>query len=90
MFTTIHPSYNALIAVALMAIVVGFIAAVIADDSSPFPIAAIAFLLTVAFLSFRLWRKSHTSARALGSTPAFERHRAPRGRQLRQTHINLA
>jgi len=79
-FTTIRPSYNAVIAVALMAVVVAFIAAVIADDSSPFPIAAIAFLLTGAFLSFRLWRKSRTSALALGSTPAFERHRAPHGR----------
>ena len=78
MFTTIRPSYNAVIAVALMAVVVAFIAAVIADDSSPFPIAAIAFLLTGAFLSFRLWHKSRTSALAPGSTPALERHRPPR------------
>ena len=80
MFTSIRPSYNAVIAVALMAVVVGFMAAVIADDSSPFPIAAIAFLLTGAFLSFRLWRKSRTSALAPGSTPALERHRVPHGR----------
>ena len=80
MFTTISPSYNAAIAVALMAVVVAFIAAVIADDSSPFPIAVIAFLLTGAFLSFRLWRKSRTSAVSLGSTRTFERHRAPHGR----------
>ena len=80
MFTTISPSYNAVIAVALMAVVVAFIAAVIADDSSPFPIAVIAFLLTGAFLSFRLWRKSRTSAVSLGSTRTFERHRAPHGR----------
>jgi hypothetical protein len=79
-FTTIRPSYNAVIAVVLTAIVVGFIAAVIADDSSPFPIAAIAFLLTGAFLSIRLWRKSRTSALALGSTPTLDRHRAPHGR----------
>ncbi len=90
MFTTIRPSYNAVIAVALMAVVVAFIAAVIADDSSPFPTAAIAFLLTGAFLSFRLWRKSRSSALALGSTPALERHRARHGRKSRQTHINLA
>ena len=77
MFTTIRPSYNAVIAVALMAVVVAFIAAVIADDSSPFPIAVIAFLLTG---SIRLWRKSRTSALALGSTPVFVRHRAPHGR----------
>ena len=80
MFTTIRPSYNAVVAVALMAVVVGFMAAVIGDDSSPFPIAVIAFLLTGAFLSFRLWRKSRTSAVSLGSTRTFERHRAPHGR----------
>jgi hypothetical protein len=88
--TTIRPYYDAVIAVGPIALVVGFIAAVIAGDSSPFPIAAIVFLLTGAFLSFRLWRKSRTSALALGSTPALERHRAPHGRKSRQTHINLA
>ena len=62
--------YDAVIAVALMAVVAiicGFIAAAITGDNTPnFPIAAIAFLLTGAFLFFRLWRKSRTSALPLG------------------------
>ena len=66
MVSTLRLYYDAHIAVALMAVVVGFMAAIIGDDSSPFPIAVIAFLLTGAFLSFRLWRKSRTSALPLG------------------------
>ena len=63
MFTTIRPYYDAVIAV-----VVGFLAAVIAGDSSPnFPVAVIAFLLTGTFLFFLpRWRKSRTSALPFG------------------------
>jgi hypothetical protein len=68
--STLRLYYDAVIAVALMAVVAiicGFIAAGIAGDNAPnFPIAAIAFLLTGAFLFFRLWRKSRTSALPLG------------------------
>ena len=67
MIIPMHSSYNDVIAVAALAVVVGFIAAVIAGDSSPtFAIAVIAFLLTGAFSFFRLWRKSRTSAPPLG------------------------
>jgi hypothetical protein len=59
MVSTIRPYYDAVIAVGPIAVVVGFIAAVITGDSSPnFPIAAIAFLLTGAFLFSRLWQIS--------------------------------
>jgi ABC-type iron transport system FetAB permease component len=68
--STLRLYYDALIAVALMvvvAIICGFIAAGITGANAPnFPIAAIAFLLTGAFLVFRLWRKSRTSALPLG------------------------
>ena len=70
MVSTLRLYYDALIAVALMvvvAIICGFIAAGSTGANAPnFPIAAIAFLLTGAFLFFRLWRKSRTSALPLG------------------------
>ena len=57
MIITMHLSYNDVVAVAALAVVIGFIAAVIAGDSSPtFAVALIAFLLTGAFSFFRLWR----------------------------------
>lgn len=64
--STFRLYYDAVIAVALMAVVAiacGFIAAVITGGRPPnFPVAAIAFLLTGAFLFFRLWRNSRPSA----------------------------
>jgi fructose-specific phosphotransferase system IIC component len=64
--TTIRLYYDAFIAVAIMAVVAiicGFIAAVIAGDSSPsLFVAAIAFLLTGAFWFLRIWRNSRKSA----------------------------
>ena len=70
MVSTLRLYYDAVIAVALMAVVAiicGFITAVITGDNSPnLPIAAIAFLLTGAFLFFRLWRKQRTAALPLG------------------------
>ena len=66
MVSTLRLYYEAFIAIALMAVVAiicGFIAAAIIGGNTPnFPIAAIAFLLTGAFLFLRLWRKSRTSA----------------------------
>jgi LPXTG-motif cell wall-anchored protein len=63
---TIRLYYDAVIAVALMAVVAiicGFIAALTTGDSPPnFLVAAIAFLLTGAVLFFRLWRNSRPSA----------------------------
>jgi hypothetical protein len=63
---TIRVYYDAVIAVALMAVVAiicGFIAAVITGGSPPnFPVAAVAFLLTGAVLFLRLWRNSRPSA----------------------------
>jgi hypothetical protein len=60
--TTIRLYYDAVIAVALMAVVAiicGSVAAVITGGSPPnLPVAAIAFLLTGAFLFSRLWRDS--------------------------------
>ena len=62
--------YVAVIAVALMAVVViacGIIAAVITGDSSPnFPVAAIALLLSGAFIFLRLWSKARSSTLPLG------------------------
>jgi len=52
---------------AVVAIICGFITAVITGDNSlNLPIAAIAFLLTGAFLFFRVWRKQRTAALPLG------------------------
>ena len=63
MATTIRLYYDVVIAVGPMAVVAGFFAAVIAGDSSPFPIAAIVFALTggVMFFCFRrnLRRRAH-------------------------------
>ena len=63
MVSSLRLYYDAVIAVTLMAVVAiicGFIAAAITGDNAPnFPIAAIAFLVTGAFLFFRLWRNSH-------------------------------
>ena len=65
MVTTIRLYFDAFIAVALMAVIAvicGFIAALITGGSPPnFPVMGIAFLLTGAFLVFRLWRKSRAS-----------------------------
>jgi hypothetical protein len=62
---TIRHFLDAFIAVALMvvvAVVCGLVAAVITGGSPPnFPVAAVAFLLTGAFLFLRLWRKLRTS-----------------------------
>ncbi len=62
MVSTVRFYHDAIIAVALMAvlaIVCGFIAAVITGGSSAnFPVAAIAFLLTGAYLFSRLWQIS--------------------------------
>ena len=69
MVSTLRLYYDTVIAVALMAVVAiicGFITAVITGGSSPnLPIAAIAFLLTGAFLFSRLWSKSRASAHPL-------------------------
>ena len=66
---TLRLYYDAVIAVALMAVVViacGIIAAVITGDSSPnFPVA-IALLLIGAFIFLRLWSKARSSALPLG------------------------
>lgn len=65
MVSTLRLYYDAVIAVALMAVVV--IAAVITGDSSPnFPVAAIALLLIGAFIFLRLWSKARSSALPLG------------------------
>ena len=70
MVSTLRLYYDAVIAVALMAVVViacGIIAAVITGDSSPnFPVAAIALLLIGAFIFLRLWSKARSSALPLG------------------------
>ena len=70
MVSTLRLYYDAVIAVALMALVAiicSFIAAVITGDSSPnFPVAAIALLFIGAFIFLRLWSKSRTSALPLG------------------------
>jgi hypothetical protein len=66
---TLRLYYDAVIAVALMAVVIvsGFIATVITGDTPPnVPIAAIAFVLICAFIFLRLWSKSRTSALPLG------------------------
>jgi hypothetical protein len=61
-FTIIRLLYDAVLAIALsvvVAILCGSIAGVIVGASGPnLPISAIAFLLTGASLSFRLWRNS--------------------------------
>jgi hypothetical protein len=68
--TTLRLYYDAVIAVALMAVVAivwGFIAGLITGDSSPnFPVAAIALLLMGAFIFLHLWSMSRTSALPLG------------------------
>jgi len=68
--STLRLYYDAVIAVALMALVAiicSFIAAVITGDSSPnSPVAVIALLLIGAFIFLRLWSKSRTSALPLG------------------------
>ena len=70
MGSTLRLYYDAVIAVALMAVVAivcGFIAAVITGDSWPnFPVATIAFVLICAFIVLRLWSKSRRSALPLG------------------------
>ena len=70
MVSALRVYYDAVIAVAQMAVVgiiCGFITAVITGDNSPnLPVVAIAFLLTGAFLFFRLWRKQRTAALPLG------------------------
>jgi LPXTG-motif cell wall-anchored protein len=64
--STLRIYYDAVIALALMgvvAIICGFIAAVITGDNSPnFPIAAIAFVLTGGFMFLRLRRDLRTPA----------------------------
>ena len=69
MVGTLRLYYDAVIAVALMAVVViacGIIAAVITGDSSPnFPVV-IALLLIGAFIFLRLWSKARSSALPLG------------------------
>ncbi len=66
MVPTIRLYYDAVIAVALMAVVAiicGFVASVITGSSPPnFPVAGIAFVLTGAVLFFRLWRSSRPPA----------------------------
>lgn len=70
MGSTLRLYYDAVIAVVLMAVVAivcGFIAAVITGDSSPnFPVATIVFVLICAFIFLRLASKSRTSALPLG------------------------
>jgi hypothetical protein len=67
---TLRLYYDAVIAVALMAVVAivsGFIATVITGDTPPnVLIATIAFVLICAFILLRLWSKSRTSALPLG------------------------
>jgi hypothetical protein len=67
---TLRLYYDAVIAVALMAVVAivsGFIATVITGDTPPnVPIATIAFVLICAFIFLGLWSKSRTSALPLG------------------------
>jgi hypothetical protein len=64
--STLRLYYDAVIAVALMAVVAivcGLVAAVITGGTPPnFPIATIAFVLICAFIFLRLWSNSHTSA----------------------------
>ena len=66
MVSTIRLYYDAVIAVALMAVVAiicGFVASVITGGSPPnFPVAAIAFVLTGTVLFLRLWRSSQPPA----------------------------
>ena len=70
MVGTLRLYYDAVIAVALMAVVAvicGFIAAVITGDTpASFPVATIAFVLICAFIFVRLWSKSRRSALPLG------------------------
>ena len=70
MGSTFRLCYDAVIAVALMAVVAivcGFIAAVITGDSSPnFPVATIVFVLICAFIFLRLASKSRPSTLPLG------------------------
>jgi hypothetical protein len=67
---TLRLYYDAVIAVALMAIVAiicGLIAGVISGDTPPnFPVATIAFVLICAFIFLRLWSTSRSSALPLG------------------------
>ena len=70
MVSTLRIHYDAVIAVALMGIVAvvwGFIAAVITGDTSPnLPVAAIALLLIGAFIFLQLWSRLRTSALPFG------------------------
>jgi hypothetical protein len=68
--STLRLYYDAVIAVALMAVVAivwGLIAAVVTGDSSSnSPVAAIALVLIGAFIFLHLWSTSRTSALPLG------------------------
>ena len=70
MIITMHSSYNDVVAVAALAVVMGFMAAVIAGDSSPtFAIAVIAFCSQAHSHSCGLAQVSNVSQRlALSST----------------------
>jgi hypothetical protein len=63
---TLRLYYDAVIAVALMAVlavICGLIAAVITGDTpANFPVATITFALICAFIFLGLWSKSRTSA----------------------------
>ena len=83
MVSTLRLYYDAVIAVALMAVVAiacGIIAAVITGDSSPnFPVAAIALLLIGAFIFLRLWSKGALVCASARVTPGACNHRPPHG-----------
>lgn len=70
MVSTLRLYYDAIIAVALMAVVAivcGLIAAVITGDTpSNFPVTTIAFVLICAFIFLRLSSKPRSSALPLG------------------------
>ena len=66
MVSTLRLYYDAVIAVALMAVVVIAFAVITGDSSPNFPVAAIALLLIGAFIFLRLWSKARSSALPLG------------------------
>ena len=70
MVSTLRLYYDAVVAVALMAVVAivcGIIVAVITGDSPPnFPVAAIALVLICAFIFLRLSSRGRSSALPLG------------------------